>query len=136
MFWIVLFVFLIIWTSHTFQIHFFHPNSFFSSLTHSLISFKSYTVSYITNHDNSVHPFHFPSSSSFSILTTSLHLECCATPLILLFQQRNAHYHTSFFNSSKVTDSSFFFMFLLTHWRITSWNKQFFPGFFNLYSSS
>ena len=42
----------------------FHPISFFSSLTHSLISFKSYTASCITNHDNSVHPFH-PSSSSF-----------------------------------------------------------------------
>ena len=36
---------------------------------------------------------------------------------MLLFQQRNAHYHTSFLNSSYVTDSSFFFTFLLTHWR-------------------
>ena len=71
-----------------------------------------------------------------STLPTSLHLECCATPFTLLFQQRNAHYHTAFFNSSNVTDSSFFFMFLLIHWRITSWNKQYFPAFNNLYSSS
>ena len=66
MFWIVLFVFL----NHLNIPHtpnpLFHPNSFFSSLTHSLISFKSYTVSCITNLDNSVHPFHFPSSSPFS----------------------------------------------------------------------
>ena len=75
--------------------------------------------------------FHF-----FSTLPTILHLECCATPFILLFQQRNAHYHTSFFNSRNVPDSSFFFMLLLTHLRITSWNKQYFPAFFNLYSSS
>ena len=71
-----------------------------------------------------------------STLTTSVHLECCATPFILLFQRRNAHYHTSFLNSSNVTDPNFFFMFFLTHWRITSWNKQSFPVFFNLYSSS
>ena len=69
-------------------------------------------------------------------LPTSLHLEWCATPCILLFQQRNAHYNTSFSNSSYVLDSSFLFTFLLTHWRITSWNKQSFPVFFNLYSSS
>ena len=115
MFWIVLFMFL----NHLNIPHtpnpLFHPISFFSSLTHSLISFKSYTVSCITNLDNSVHPFHFPSSTFSSTLPTFLHLECCATPFILLFQQRNAHYHTSFFNSSYVTDSSFFFTFLLTH---------------------
>ena len=69
-------------------------------------------------------------------LPTSLHLECCITPFMLLFQQRNAHNHTSFLNSSNVTDSSFFFMLHLTHWRITSWNKQYFPAFNNLYSSS
>ena len=64
MFWIVLFMFL----NHLNIPHtpnpLFHPISFFSSLTHSLISFKSYTVSCITNLDNSVHPFHFPSTSS------------------------------------------------------------------------
>ena len=63
MFWIVIFVFLnhlnIPHTSNPL----FHPISFFYSLTHSLISLKSYTVSYITNLDNSVHPFHFPCSS-------------------------------------------------------------------------
>ena len=70
MFWIALFVFL----NHLSIPHIpnplFHPISFFSSLTQSLIYFKSYTVSYITNLDNSVHPFHFPSStSSFSFHT-------------------------------------------------------------------
>ena len=51
---------------------FFHPNSFFSSQTHTLNSFTSYTVSCITNLDNSVHPF-YPSSSSstFSSFRTS-----------------------------------------------------------------
>ena len=44
----------------------FHPISFFPSQTHSLFSFKSYTASYITNLDNSVHPFHFPSSFFFA----------------------------------------------------------------------
>ena len=38
-------------------------------------------------------------------LPTRLHLECCATPFMLLFQQRNAHYHISFFNSSHNFDS-------------------------------
>ena len=104
MFWIVLFMFLNHFSTHTLHIHFSHPTSFFPSLTHSLNSFTSYTVSYITNLDNSVHPFHFP-YSSFSTLTTSLHLECCATSFILLFQQRNAHRHTSFFNSSHICDS-------------------------------
>ena len=65
MFWIVLLMFL----NHLNIPHtpnpLFHPISFFYSLTHSLISFKSYTVSYITNLDNSVHPSHFPSSSFF-----------------------------------------------------------------------
>ena len=63
MFWIALFMFL----NHLIIPHtpnpLFHPISFFSSLTHSLISFKSYTASCITNLDNSVHPFHFPSST-------------------------------------------------------------------------
>ena len=62
MFCIVLFMFL----NHLSIPHtpnpLFHPISFFYSLTHSLISFKSYTVSYITQLDNSVHSFHFPSS--------------------------------------------------------------------------
>ena len=65
MFWIVLFMFLNHFSTHTLQIHFFHPTSFISSLTHSLNSFTSYTASCITNLDNSVHPFH-PSSSTFS----------------------------------------------------------------------
>ena len=138
MFWIVLFMFL----NHISIPHtpnpLFHPISFFTSRMHSLISLKSYTVSYITNLDNSVHPFHFPSStsSSFSTLTTSLHLECCTAPFMLLFQQRNAHYHTSLLNSSNVLDSSFLFTLLLIHWRITFWIEQTFPAFFNLYSSS
>ena len=68
LFWIALFMFLNHFSTHTLQIHFFHPISFFSSQMHSLISFKSYTVSCITNLDNSVHPFH-PSSSSSSFHT-------------------------------------------------------------------
>ena len=36
-------------------------------------------------------------------LPTRLHLECCATPFMLLFQQRNAQSHTSFFNSSHIS---------------------------------
>ena len=66
MFWIVLLMFL----NHLNIPHtpnpLFHPISFFSSLMHSLNSFRSYTVSCITNLDNSVHPFHFPSSTSSS----------------------------------------------------------------------
>ena len=63
---------------------------------HSLISFKSYTVSYITNLDNSVHPFPLLFLLLFlRTLLTFLHPECCATPFIVLFQQRNAQSHTS-----------------------------------------
>ena len=137
MFWIVLFVFL----NHLSIQHtpnpLFHPISFFSSLTHFVISFKSYTVSCITHLYNSVHPFTFLLLHLLlRTLPTSLHLECCTTPFMLLFQQRNANNHTSFFNSSYATNLSFFFTLLLTHWRITFWNKQSFPAFFNLYSSS
>ena len=76
MFWIVLLMFLIIWTSHTLQIHFFHPTSFFSSLTQSLISFKSYTASCITNLDNSVNPFHFPCSSLHTPCQSAFRMLC------------------------------------------------------------
>ena len=66
MFWNVLFMFL----NHLSIQHTPNPlflsNFLFSSLTQSLIYFKSNTVSDITNLDNSVHPFHFPSSSSSS----------------------------------------------------------------------
>ena len=73
---------------------------------HSLISFTSYTASYITNLDNSVHTFHpSPSSTFLRTLPTSLHLECCATPFMLPFQRRNAHSHISFFNSSHIINS-------------------------------
>ena len=78
MFWIVLFMFL----NHLSIPHtpnpFFHPISFFSSLTHSLISFKSYTVSYITNLDNSVHPFHFPSSFFHTHYQSAFRILYCA----------------------------------------------------------
>ena len=76
MFWVVLFMFLIIWTSHTLQIHFFHPTSFFSSQIHSLNSFKSYIVSCITNLDNSVHPFHFPCSSFHTHYQSAFRMLC------------------------------------------------------------
>ena len=55
--------------------------------------------------------------------------------LSFFFQHINAHNHTAFFNSSKVPDSSLFFILLLIHLRITSWIEQTFPAFFNLYSS-
>ena len=95
MFWIALFVFL----NHLSIPHIpnplFHPISFFSSLTQSLIYFKSYTVSYITNLDNSVHPFHFPSfsfhthyHSAFRMLYNTIHASFstkkCTQPHILL----------------------------------------------------
>ena len=95
MFWIVLFMFL----NHLNIPHtpnpLFHSLPFFSSLTHSLISFKSYTVSCITNLDNSVHPFHFPSSSfhtpyqsAFRMLCNTIYISFstkkCTLPHILL----------------------------------------------------
>ena len=61
MFWVVLFMFLNHLNIPRTPNPLFHPISFFSSLMHPLISFKSYIASYITNLDNSVHPFHFPS---------------------------------------------------------------------------
>ena len=66
----------------------------------SLISFKPYTASYITNLDNSVHPFPLHLLLFLHTLPTSLHPKCCATPFMLPFLQRNAHSHTSFFSSS------------------------------------
>ena len=53
-----------------------HPISFFSSLTHSLISFISYTVSCITNLENSVHPFHFPYSSLHTHYQSAFKMLC------------------------------------------------------------
>ena len=85
LFWIALFMFLNHFSTHTLQIHFFHPISFFSSQMHSLISFKSYTVSCITNLDNSVHPFH-PSSSSFFFAHS-----------LPVFIQNAVQHHSSFF---------------------------------------
>ena len=104
MFWIVLFMFL----NHLSIPHtpnpLFHPVSFFPTQMQSLISFKSYTASYITNLDNSIHPFPLLFLLLFlRTLLTFLHPECCATPFILLFQQRNAQSHTSFFNSSHIS---------------------------------
>ena len=134
MFWIALFVFL----NHLSIPHIpnplFHPISFFSSLTQSLIYFKSYTVSCIAHSDNSVHPFYPSLSSTLFTFPTILHLEYCATLFILLFQQRNAHNYTSFFNSSKVPDSNLFFIFLLIHLRITYWIEHTFPLFFSTYT--
>ena len=75
MFWVVIFVFLNhLSIPHTPNL-LFHPISFFSSQMHSLISFKSYTASCITNLDNSVNPFHFPCSS--------LHTPCHSTSKML-----------------------------------------------------
>ena len=50
-------------STHTLQIHFFIQFPSFLPECNPLIYFKSYTVSCITNLDNSVHPFHFSSSS-------------------------------------------------------------------------
>ena len=95
MFWIVLFMFL----NHLSIPHtpnpLFHPISFFSSQMHSLISFKSYTASYITNLDNSVHP-NYPSSSSSS--TFSSH-----TPFHSAFRMLFNAIHASF-STKKCTE--------------------------------
>ena len=95
MFWVVLFMFL----NHLSIPHtpnpLFHPISFFSSQVHSLISFKSYTASCITQLDNSVHPFHFPSSSFHTHYHSAFRMLCntmypsfstkkCTLPHILL----------------------------------------------------
>ena len=64
---------------------------------------------FIDHKPRQFHPSPFPFSFFFFLflrtLPTSVHLECCATPFMLLFKQRNAHYHTSFFNSSHNFDS-------------------------------
>lgn len=76
MFWIALFMFLNhLSIPHTPNL-LFHPISFFSSRTYSLISFKSYTVSCITNLDNSVHPFHFPCSSYHTHYQSAFRMMC------------------------------------------------------------
>ena len=134
MFWIVLFMFL----NHLRIPH--TPNPLFSSNfllffpKKILNSFKPYTVSCIAHSDNSVHPFYPSLSSTLFTFPTILHLEYCATLFILLFQQRNAHNYTSFFNSSKVPDSNLFFIFLLIHLRITYWIEHTFPLFFSTYT--
>ena len=105
MFWIALFMFLNHFSIPHTPNPLFHPNSFFSSQMQSLISFKSYTVSYITNLDNSVHPFPLHLLLFLHTLLFILHPECCATLFMLLFQHINAHNYTSFFNSSHIFDS-------------------------------
>ena len=134
MLWIVLFVFL-----HHFSIPhtpnpLFHTISFLSSLTHSLISFKSYTVSCITNLDNSFHPFHFPCSSFHTHYQSAFRMLCntiyasfstkkCTLPHILS-QLKLCYRFELFLHVPSYTLKK------------TSWNKQSFPAFFNLYSSS
>ena len=107
MFWIALFMFL----NHLIIPHtpnsLFHPISFLSSLTHSLNSFKSYTVSWITNLDNSVHPFHFPSSTS-----SSFH-----TPFHSAFRMLCNTIHASF--STKKCTSPLIRFQLITHLRFS-----------------
>ena len=95
MFWIVLFMFL----NHLSIPHtpnpLFHPISFFSTRIHSLFSFKSYTASYITNLDNSIHP-HSPSSSTFSSHTPYLSaFRMLCNAIHASFSTKNAHSHTS-----------------------------------------
>ena len=134
MFWIVLLMFL----NHLNIPHtpnpLFHPISFFSSQIHSLNSFKSYIVSCITNLDNSVHPFHFPCSSFHTHYQSAFRMLCytiypsfstkkCTLPHIL---------------SQLKLCSRFEFLLHAPSYTLkkTSWNKQSFPAFFNLYSSS
>ena len=84
----------------------FHPVSFFSSQMQSpnlfqiLHCFMYYKPRQFRP---SLSPFFF--FLFLCTLPTSLHLECCATPFMLPFQRRNAHYHISFFNSSHNFDS-------------------------------
>ena len=108
MFWIVLFMFL----NHLSIPH--TPNPLFPS--NFLLFFpnafpKFFQILYCFIHHKprqfrpSQLPFFFFFYYFFYTLPTSLHPECCATPFIHLFQQRNAHSHTSFFNSSHIFDS-------------------------------
>ena len=94
MFWIVLLMFLNHLNIPRTPNPLFHPISFFPSQKHSLISFKSYIVSYITNLDDSVHPFHFPCSSFhtpyqsafrmlYNTIYPSLSTKKCTLPHIL-----------------------------------------------------
>ena len=105
MFWIVSFMFLnhlsIPYTPNPL----FHPISFFSSRMQSPNLFQ--ILHCFIHHKPrqfrpSLSPFFF---DFFFTRPAILHPERCATPLILLFKQRNAHYHTSFFNSSHNFDS-------------------------------
>ena len=84
----------------------FHPISFLSSRMHSLISLKSYTASCITNLDNSVHPFHFPSTSS------SFHTHYPFASRMLCYT-----IHASF-STKKCTLSHILFQ-LITHFRFS-----------------
>ena len=106
MFWIVLFMF-----QKSFE-HPHTPNPLFPS------NFLLFFPNAFRNLFQILHCFMYhkprqfrPSLSPFFFflflctLPTSLHLECCATPFMLPFQRRNAHYHTSFFNSSHNFDS-------------------------------
>ena len=102
MFWIVSFMFLnhlsIPYTPNPL----FHPISFFSSRMQSPNLFQ--ILHCFIHHKPrqfrpSLSPFFF---DFFFTRPAILHPERCATPLILLFQQRNAHSHTSFFNSSHI----------------------------------
>ena len=74
-------------STHTLQIHFSIQFPSFLPKCNPLISFKSYTVSCITNLDNSVHPFH-PSSSSFFF----------AHSLPFCIQNAVLHHSSFFFN--------------------------------------
>ena len=110
MFWIALFMFLhhlsTTYSKSTFSSKFllFFPNAFpkFFQILYCFIHHKprQFRPSQLPFFFFFFFFFYF-----FYTLPTSLHLECCATPFILLFQQRNAHSHTSFFNSSHIFNS-------------------------------
>ena len=135
MFWIVLFVFL----NHLNIPH--TPNPLFPS--NFLFSFPNTfpNLFQILHCFISHTPRQFrPSLSPFSFFFFAHSLPVCIQNAVqhhscFFFQHINAHNHTPFFNSSKVPDSSLFFILLLTHLRITSWIVQTFQAFFILYSS-
>ena len=105
MLWIVSFMFL----NHLSIPHtpnsLFHPISFFSSQMQSpkLVQILHCLMYHKPRQFRPSLPFFF--FLFLRTLPTSLHLECCATPFMLPFQRRNAHSHTSFFNSSHIIDS-------------------------------
>ena len=106
MFWIVLFMFLnhlsIPYTPNPL-----FPSNFLLFFSNAFLNLVQILHCFIHHTPRQFRPFLSP-FIFFLFLRTLLfilHLECCATLFMLLFQHINAHNHTSFFNSSHIFDS-------------------------------